>query len=67
MIIINNRRKLLTLISLLVFFIIYLTPSLSYAQMKAGISATGGLGIFVAKDDEYYMGIGADVYPEIVF
>ena len=63
-----DKRSALCYLALIV--LIFSASSSSIAQStnkstRMGISATMGLGAFVAEDKNYYGGISTDVYPEI--
>lgn len=57
------KSKLFYMVTLI--FISPFLASQSMGETRVGISATGGLGVFVPAEKDYYMGSGADLYPEI--
>lgn len=60
-------RKAKQCVFLTILMLGILIPILSFAQIRVGITAGAGAGLFIASDKDYYGGISTDLYPEIGF
>jgi len=54
-------------VKIYILFIVFIIPSTVNSQTRTGISLMGGMGLFVAADQDYYYGIKTDAYPELAF
>lgn len=60
---ITSKIEKLHLVVVIMLMFVILAPT--SAQPRSGITASGGAGLFVAADKDYYMGISTDLYPEL--
>lgn len=61
----HKKSRKLHFVILFTLVLVILTPIFSSAQTRMGVSATLGGGLFVAQEEELYLGISADFYPEL--